>query len=114
MPQAPRIIRRTSHQTLIAHLGEIFAFSLDHVEATHNASAGDGVMTAPIPGKISAIAAQEGQSVAKGDTLVILEAMKMEYTLSAPFDGVVEEVMAAVGDQVTEGAVLVRIGEEGR
>lgn len=110
--RAPRLIRKSSHQTLIAHLGEIFAFTPDHTDASHGASAGDGAITAPIPGKISAIAAQKGQAVSKGDTLIILEAMKMEYTLSAPFDGVVEAIDATVGEQVTEGAVLMRVVEE--
>ncbi|WMT90828.1 acetyl/propionyl/methylcrotonyl-CoA carboxylase subunit alpha [Pelagibacterium sp. H642] len=112
--QAPRLIRKSPHQALIAYGGEVFAFTPDRTEASHGAAAGDGAIAAPIPGKISAIAVQNGQEVSKGDTLLILEAMKMEYTLSAPFNGVVEEVTAAVGDQVTEGAVLVRIGEEGR
>jgi 3-methylcrotonyl-CoA carboxylase alpha subunit len=112
-PQAPRIVRRTPHQTLIAHRGEVFAFTPDETEASHGTAAGDGAIAAPIPGKISAIAVAKGQSVRKGDTLVILEAMKMEYTLSAPFDGVVASVDAAMGDQVVEGAVLARVVEEG-
>ncbi|WP_332714924.1 acetyl/propionyl/methylcrotonyl-CoA carboxylase subunit alpha [Pelagibacterium mangrovi] len=110
-PQVPRIVRRAPHQTLIAHRGEVFAFTPDETEASHGAAAGDGAIAAPIPGKISAIAVAEGQSVKKGDALVILEAMKMEYTLSAPFDGVVASVDAATGDQVVEGAVLVRVEE---
>lgn len=112
MSPTPRILRKTPHQTLIAHRGETFAFTADHTEANHGSTAGDGAIIAPIPGKISAIAAQKGQPVTKGDTLVILEAMKMEYTLSAPFDGVVEAIDAAVGDQVSEGAVLARVVEE--
>ena len=111
--QAPRIVRSAPDQTLIAYRGEIFAFTPDRTEASHSATAGDGAITAPIPGKISAIAVREGQPVAKGDALVILEAMKMEYTLAAPFDGVVESLDAAVGAQVSEGAVLARVVEKG-
>ena len=111
--QAPRIVRSVPGQTLIAHRGEIYAFTPDRTEASHSATAGDGAITAPIPGKISAIAVREGQSVSKGDALVILEAMKMEYTLAAPFDGVVESLAAAVGAQVSEGAVLARVVEKG-
>ena len=50
-----------------------------------------------------------GEAVTRGKPLVTLEAMKMEHTLTAPFDGQVTEVSAAAGDQVSEGVVLVRL-----
>jgi len=65
----------------------------------------DGALRAPMPGKIVAVPAKAGDVVAKGQPVVVLEAMKMEQALTAPFDGVVEHV-AAVGDQVVEAAVL--------
>ncbi|SDG71437.1 acetyl/propionyl/methylcrotonyl-CoA carboxylase subunit alpha [Pelagibacterium luteolum] len=108
----PKIIHQSSHQTLIAEGGEVFAFTPDRTEASHAGTAGDGAITAPIPGRISHLVITTGQSVKKGETLVVLEAMKMEYTLSAPFDGIVEEIAAGQGDQVTEGAVLVKIVED--
>ncbi|MFN4295624.1 MAG: acetyl/propionyl/methylcrotonyl-CoA carboxylase subunit alpha [Brevundimonas sp.] len=70
------------------------------------AEGGDGSLRAPMPGKIVAVSAEPGQSVAKGQSIVVLEAMKMEHALTAPFDGVVGELGVAVGDQVTDGAVL--------
>ena len=72
----------------------------------------DGAVLAPIPGKVTAIPIAVGQRVAKGETLIVLEAMKMEYTLSAPFDGTVAAINASSGEQVTEGTVLVEIAEE--
>jgi 3-methylcrotonyl-CoA carboxylase alpha subunit len=51
----------------------------------------------------------EGDAVAKGQRLMVLEAMKMEHALAAPFDGTVERLAATTGDQVTEGAVLARL-----
>lgn len=69
-----------------------------------------GGLTAPMPGKIISIAVKAGDSVAKGQPLLVMEAMKMEHTISAPADGKVEELFYAVGDQVTEGAELVSIG----
>jgi 3-methylcrotonyl-CoA carboxylase alpha subunit len=51
----------------------------------------------------------EGQAVTKGQKLLTLEAMKMEHTLTAPFDGVVTELSAAPGGQVQVEALLVRI-----
>ncbi|WP_342115528.1 acetyl/propionyl/methylcrotonyl-CoA carboxylase subunit alpha [Pseudoduganella sp. OTU4001] len=65
-----------------------------------------GRLTAPMPGKVVAVLAAKGAEVKKGDALVIMEAMKMEHTISAPHDGVVEEILYAVGDQVADGAPL--------
>jgi 3-methylcrotonyl-CoA carboxylase alpha subunit len=53
--------------------------------------------------------AEPGQSVSEGDTLVIMEAMKMEHSIRAPHDGVVSEVFFAVGDLVSDGAALVAV-----
>ena len=49
---------------------------------------------------------ESGQEVAKGDVILVLEAMKMQHTIAAPYDGVVGEIPVKVGDQVTAGAVL--------
>jgi 3-methylcrotonyl-CoA carboxylase alpha subunit len=65
-----------------------------------------GRLTAPMPGKVVAILASAGQEVKQGEALVIMEAMKMEHTIGAPSDGVVEELLYAVGDQVADGAPL--------
>ncbi len=65
-----------------------------------------GRLTAPMPGKIVALLVDAGATVAKGAPLLIMEAMKMEHTISAPADGKVAELLYAVGDQVAEGAQL--------
>lgn len=52
---------------------------------------------------------QVGAEVAQGDPLLVLEAMKMEHTLRAPRDGVVAELLAAVGDQVSDGTILLAL-----
>jgi 3-methylcrotonyl-CoA carboxylase alpha subunit len=65
-----------------------------------------GRLTAPMPGKIVAVLVENGKPVDKGTPLLIMEAMKMEHTISAPADGTVEEVLYGVGDQVGEGAQL--------
>ena len=59
-----------------------------------------------MPGKILAIKANEGQTVKKGEVILILEAMKMENEIVAPQDGTVASVNVAVGDSVEAGAVL--------
>ncbi|QJE00068.1 acetyl/propionyl/methylcrotonyl-CoA carboxylase subunit alpha [Massilia forsythiae] len=68
--------------------------------------AAGGRLTAPMPGKVVAVMASGGQHVKKGEPLVIMEAMKMEHTIAAPSDGLVEEVLYRVGDQVADGAPL--------
>ncbi|MET3130320.1 3-methylcrotonyl-CoA carboxylase alpha subunit [Oxalobacteraceae bacterium GrIS 1.11] len=65
-----------------------------------------GRLTAPMPGKVVAVLVKQGQDVKKGEPLVIMEAMKMEHTIAAPHDGLVEEILYAVGDQVADGAPL--------
>ena len=75
-------------------------------------AAGDGnLIQAPMPGLVKAVFTTQGARVAKGDRLAILEAMKMEHALLAARDGIVAEVLAQEGEQVTAGAPLVRLEE---
>jgi len=80
---------------LLAHAGEA------HGEA--------GRLTAPMPGKVVSFAVKAGDKVSKGQALAVMEAMKMEHTIAAPADGVVQELLYAPGDQVTEGAELLKM-----
>ncbi len=89
--------------------GELIAITLGRNDGTGHTSAADGAILAPMPGKIIAVAVAEGDAVAKGDKLVTLEAMKMEHTLTAPFDGVVTNLSASEGAQVSDGVALVEI-----
>jgi 3-methylcrotonyl-CoA carboxylase alpha subunit len=72
----------------------------------------DGALIAPMPGRIASVATQCGQAVRRGQRLVVLEAMKMEHAMTAPFDGVVTELPVREGEQVTEGTLLVRVRRE--
>lgn len=67
---------------------------------------------APMPGLVKKLSARAGDKVTKGEQLVVLEAMKMEHTLSAPRDGVLAEVLVGEGDQVEDGSLLVALEEE--
>jgi biotin carboxyl carrier protein len=60
-----------------------------------------------MPGRVVRVEVEEGDTVAEGDALVVLEAMKMEHTLRAPHDGVVKEISNKVGDQVETNDVLI-------
>jgi 3-methylcrotonyl-CoA carboxylase alpha subunit len=88
------------------------ATSITRVDAL--AHAGDaqseaGRLTAPMPGKVVSFAVKAGDVVKKGQPLAIMDAMKMEHTIAAPADGTVAELLFAPGDQVTEGAELLRL-----
>jgi 3-methylcrotonyl-CoA carboxylase alpha subunit len=71
-----------------------------------------GRLTAPMPGRVTALTVAAGAKVRRGEPLMIIEAMKMEHTVAAPADGVVEAVRFAVGDLVEEGAELIALVPE--
>ncbi|OZI55091.1 acetyl/propionyl/methylcrotonyl-CoA carboxylase subunit alpha [Bordetella genomosp. 5] len=68
-----------------------------------------GGLTAPMPGKIIAVSVAVGDTVEKGQALLVMEAMKMEHTITAPAAGRVETVHYGIGDQVAEGAALIAV-----
>ncbi|MFA4912414.1 MAG: biotin/lipoyl-containing protein, partial [Burkholderiaceae bacterium] len=77
--------------------------------AADDSGAHAGGLTAPMPGKIIAISVAVGDAVKRGQPLLVMEAMKMEHTISAPANGKVRELFFAVGDQVTDGAELIAL-----
>ena len=86
------------------------ALLADHDPLAHaGEGAAEGRLTAPMPGKVVSFLAQAGDTVQRGQALAVMEAMKMEHTITSPRDGVVEELLYAVGDQVTEGGELLRL-----
>ena len=80
---------------LLAHAGET--------------AAEGGRLTAPMPGKVVSFAVKAGDVVKRGQALAVMDAMKMEHTIAAPADGTVAELLYAPGDQVVEGAELLRL-----
>jgi 3-methylcrotonyl-CoA carboxylase alpha subunit len=97
--------------------GELIKFDAGHAyrvelyrpRGSSEGSVASGAILSPMPGRIIAVNVTAGQRVAKGQKLVTLEAMKMEHSLTAPFDGVVAELNAEPGGQVQVDALLVRI-----
>jgi 3-methylcrotonyl-CoA carboxylase alpha subunit len=86
------------------------SYQLARVDPLYHGGEGQGVdgrLVAPMPGRVVAWLAKPGSNVEKGAPLLILEAMKMEHTITAPSAGKLEGFRFAVGEQVTEGAELV-------
>jgi 3-methylcrotonyl-CoA carboxylase alpha subunit len=86
-------------------LSEVPRFASRETEVTH------GALIAPMPGKVVKVDTQAGQTVKRGDVLIVLEAMKMEHPVRAPSDGVVDRVLVAEGDQVEADAPLVVLAD---
>ena len=78
------------------------SIDVDHLD-------GDGVVKAPMHGKVLAIFVAPGASVIKGERVAVVEAMKMEHALVAPIDGTVGDIAATVGTQIAEGATILSI-----
>jgi 3-methylcrotonyl-CoA carboxylase alpha subunit len=88
-----------------------FGFAVaDPLAADLEAAGGGDSLRAPMPGLVKIVRAAAGETVRKGQALLVLEAMKMEHTIAAPHDGAIAEI-ATEGAQVTEGTVLVRFEE---
>jgi len=101
-------LARRGPERLVAVDGEVYAFTPETGGAAHSvANVAAPEVVAPMPGKVLQVVAHAGDHVAAGDTLLILEAMKMETRLTAETAATVTEVRVAAGDMVNGGQVLV-------
>jgi 3-methylcrotonyl-CoA carboxylase alpha subunit len=89
--------------------GQAWPFGLPRTDRSGGGTASDGMILSPMPGRVIAVDVALGDKVRKGQRLVVIEAMKMEQGLVAPFDGVITELKATVDAQVSEGALLARV-----
>ena len=85
---------------------------LTQLGGSTRAPRGDAQVKAPMPGLVVAVRAVEGDSVKKGQSIIILEAMKMENELRAPFNGLVKSVKVTAGQTVDQGQLLMVIAAE--
>jgi 3-methylcrotonyl-CoA carboxylase alpha subunit len=93
--------------------GESWHFAaIDPLAPPADADAGGGRLTAPMPGRVIQLMVAPGEAVRRGQAMMVIEAMKMEHTIAAPRDGVVQAVHYAAGDPVEEGAELIALAEE--
>jgi len=97
----------------VAHIhtaqGATQIIAIDLLAHAGETPAEGGRLTAPMPGKVVSFSVKAGDAVKKGQALAVMDAMKMEHTIAAPMDGVVAELLYAPGDQVVEGAELLRL-----
>jgi 3-methylcrotonyl-CoA carboxylase alpha subunit len=107
-------VHTISHEK--GHLAHLFTaqgatkiVAIDPFIQISEGSAHAGRLTAPMPGKLVSFAVKAGDAVKAGQTLAVMEAMKMEHTIAAPKDGVVAEILYAPGDQVMDGAELIKL-----
>jgi 3-methylcrotonyl-CoA carboxylase alpha subunit len=102
-----RVVADGARRTVLAD-GRTWTVTVaDPLAGLDDASEGGGRLVAPMPAKVVSVAVAAGDAVAKGDTLLVLEAMKMEHTITAPADGTVAGLPVAAGELVEEGADLV-------
>jgi len=83
---------RTSDGLVMFDRGYAYRVDFHRPRGTTGGAAGDGVLLAPMPGRVISVAVELGQAVTAGQRLVVIEAMKMEQALTAPFDGVIAEL----------------------
>ena len=106
----PHAVASVGGQRVLFLNGEAWAFGPPSAARfAAGGAASDGAVLSPMPGRILSVEVAQGDRVARGQKLVVLEAMKMEHALQAPFAGLVVALSAAVGAQVSEGVALIRI-----
>ena len=103
------VVVRRGDSVWISYFGQVFEVSKPGTRSGGQKGLHSGEILAAMPGLIVDVPVIEGQTVAKGDRLVVLEAMKTQQPFLAPFDGVVDRILAKAGDQVQDGQLLVRV-----
>ena len=103
------VVARSRDRVLVALAGRVYAFETGEEARQAAAGAGSGTVAAPMPGKVLAVLVAPGERVAIGQPLIVLEAMKMESTLTADVAGSVRTFAAVAGATVAGGDVLVEI-----
>jgi 3-methylcrotonyl-CoA carboxylase alpha subunit len=103
------VYQRGSRFSVFAAQGSALVTQADPLALAGEHAGEAGRLTAPMPGKLMAFMAKAGDTVRRGQPLAVMEAMKMEHTISAPRDGQVMELLFAAGDQVAEGAELLKM-----
>jgi 3-methylcrotonyl-CoA carboxylase alpha subunit len=102
-----RVVRNGSALVVILHGANHIITPIDRLAPPRVEVAGDDRLSSPVPARVARILVQPGDAVKKGAPLMVLEAMKMELTLSAPLAGIIATIRHKVDDMVQEGADLI-------
>jgi len=108
-PAPSLTVLTTPDSTIVFENGRAQIFTPPTADATAHHAASDGAILAPMPGTILSVPLTAGAAVKKGDTILIIEAMKMELTLTAPFDGTLTTLSATPGAKIPEGTLLAQV-----
>jgi 3-methylcrotonyl-CoA carboxylase alpha subunit len=100
---------RVGNEVLVSVQGRQYRLGTERLRSAAAGAASSGELRAPMPGLIVDVKVTPGQSVRKGETLVVLEAMKTQQPFAAPFDGTVATVAVTAGQQVADGALLAKV-----
>jgi len=109
VPAPDAVVIEAGAAVIAVRSGRQTRVALQDFGASEQAGGGSGELRAPMHGKVLAILVDKGATVSAGQRVAIIEAMKMEHTLTAPIDGVVAEIAAAAGAQLAEGAPVMTI-----
>jgi 3-methylcrotonyl-CoA carboxylase alpha subunit len=107
-----RAVRRGAELTVVLEGRNYLVVHEDPLAPRLTETAGSDRVTAPVPGRVARVLVQPGDKVAKNTPLIVIEAMKTEFTLQAPADGTVDTVRHQVDDMVEEGTELVSFRAE--
>jgi acetyl-CoA/propionyl-CoA carboxylase biotin carboxyl carrier protein len=122
-PKTPDIVEFSAHQHRVSVYADgdgVWVVDSDvgpvrfapAVGDADSAAGGEASLEAPMPGTVVQLRVEAGATVTAGETLVVMESMKMEISIQSPRDGVIDTVLVAVGDQVDRGATLIELTEE--
>ncbi len=106
---ASAVVVRSGDKVLVSYRGRVYTVEQPTPGGAKKAAGGSGESRSPMPGAIVEVFVSPGETVEAGQKLLVLEAMKMQHPVTAPFAGTVAEVPVAKGDQVGDGQLLVRV-----
>lgn len=104
------LVRRSKGQVLVSYQGRTFTVARATAKGVQGEASGE--IHAPIPGLIVEVFVKPGDTVKQGERLMVLEAMKMQQPMTAPFDGTVGAIHVEKGQQVTADALLAKVDRE--
>ena len=104
-------VSRNDDEWWIHFQGRIYVTNM-HEPGSNDSSLSEGSLSAPMPGTILDVMVKNGQRVREGQTLLVMEAMKMEHKITAPFSGTVEKVNCNIEQKVDRGFILIELKQK--